>query len=95
MKNLTNSIISLAFGLFSIVALAGDESGSITSRVSNTLQERIEYRMQNRLDSRMDKVNTPVNAEQPGQVRTDVEIRVEITDCPCHNLPMADLRYPI
>jgi hypothetical protein len=95
MKNLTKSIIGLAFGLFSSVALAGDESESITSRVSNTLQERIEYRMQNRLDSRMDKVNTPVNAEQSSQVRTGVEMQVEITDCPCLNLPMAGLRYPI
>lgn len=89
MKNLTTSMIGLAFGLFSIVALAGDDSESITSRASNALQERIEYRMQKRLDSQFDEANTPVNAKQTSQVRTGAEIQVEITDCPCHNLPIA------
>lgn len=89
MKNLTNSIIGLTLGLFSIVALAGDDSGSITSRVSNTLQERIEYRMQNRLDAQVERDNTPVSAEQSSRVRTGAEMQVEITDCPCDNLPMA------
>ena len=89
MKNLQISIIGLAFGLFSIVALAGDDSESITSRVSNILQERIEYRMQSRLDSQVDKAEMPVTTEQSSQVRTGVEMQVEITDCPCINLPMA------
>lgn len=89
MKNLHVAIIGLSFGLFSITALAGDDSTSITSRVCNDLQDRIEYRMQNLLDSRLDKVAIPVNAGQSNQVQTGAETQVEFTDCPCDNLPMA------
>ena len=92
MKTLTVTIIGLSFSLLTVAGAVAAEPESMTSRVNSALQERIELRMQTLLEQRAgfeNKVTVPVEPGRSSQVQSETEPQVEITDCPCDNLPLA------
>ena len=92
MRTLQASIIGLSFSLLTAAGAFAAEPESLPSRVNCDLQERIEFRMQTLLEQRSgfeNKVMVPVETGWSSQVRGETDPQVEITDCPCDNLPLA------